>query len=119
MTKYASSIVAVTTIAAVTALGWTGNLSSTDTLAALTAMLTLIGGLGVLVVGSTQPNSNALPHALLAVAILAALTVLGIHGTLTSNQLAVIFAGIIPVGAVVAGNVSASGSSPTTTGQVN
>ena len=119
MTKYASSVVVIVTLAAVTALGWTGNLSSTNVLAALTGLLAGVGGLGALIIGPTQPNSVALPHALIGALIIGALTVLGIHGTLSADQLATVFSGVIVGGAVVAGNVTAPSSSPGSTGQVN
>ena len=117
MTRYASTAVAVTLLASVTALGWNGNLSSTDVLAALTGLLAGVGGLGALIVGSSQPNSDALPHAIIGTLVIAALTVLGIHGTLNARQLAAVYSGVIVGTAVVAGNVSAS--TPGRTGQVN
>ena len=119
MTKYASSAVVIVTLGAVTALGWNGNLTSTNVLAALTGLLAGVGGLGALIIGSTQPNSTALPHALIGALIIAALTLLGIHGTLSADQLATIFSGVIVGGAVVAGNVASAPSSPGAAGQVN
>lgn len=120
MVKYTATAVAIALAAAVTALGWNGNLTSTYTLAALTSLLAGVGGLGALVIGSPQPNSDALPHAIIGVVILAAITALGLHGTLTANQLAEVFAPVTVATAVVAGNVSKSAASPTsTTGQVN
>ena len=120
MTKYASLAVTVVLLASVTALGWNGNLSSTDVLAALTGLLAGVGGLGALIIGSPQPNSDALPHAIIGALVIAALTVLGIHGTLDASQLAAVYSGVIVGSAVVAGNVSKTAASPTsTTGQVN
>lgn len=106
MTKYASVTVALATLAAVTVLGWSGSLSSNDTVAALAALLAIVGGLGTLIVGSAQPNSNALPHAIIGLCVLVSITVLGVHGTLSGTQLGLIFSAIIPGGAVVAGNIT-------------
>lgn len=125
MTRYASVIAALSVLAAITVLGWRGDLGSTDVFSALSALLAIVGGLGVLIVGSTQPNANALPHAIIGLCILVAVTVLGIHGTLTTSQLTVIFSAVIPGGAVVAGNITGGttgnvpGSGAGMTGQVN
>lgn len=79
-------------LAVATILGYTQHFNVTDT---FTIILGLTGALGVLAgwkLGSPAPNSELIAHGAFTVLVLAACTVLSLHGIFTSAQILPIFA---------------------------
>ena len=109
-------------LASLTALAWTGSLSSGDAYNLLLALVGLLGGVGLWILASNVPNAGAIPHAALAVLTLASVTVHGIHGTLSATQVQgmwglLILGTSVPAGATLGRNIVLSSLAPTAAAQ--
>ena len=98
-------------LAVVTVLGYTGHLAPTSTYNLVMAYIGAVGIAGAIVLGSSAPNSDTYPHLILAVLVLAAVAVLGIHNVFSDNQIQAVLALLIGAGALAGGTVLGSSTS--------
>lgn len=81
------TVVGLAFLAMITVLGYTGHMTPTDTVTAIWALIGLVGSTGLFVLASQLSNSNAVPHLIVGVAMMAAIVTLGLHDVLHSAQL--------------------------------
>jgi hypothetical protein len=91
-------------LAIATLFGFTGHLSATDTFSVYLALAGVTGVAGGLVLGSTTPNINIIPHVVFTLFLLAAATVLVIHNVFSSVQILPLFGLVIGSGATGVGS---------------
>lgn len=112
------TVVGVSLLTTITIFGYTGTLNASSTYVTFMAFLGLVGATGIWVLASTWSNTNAIPHLIIGVLSMAALVILGLHHTFTSDQLAATF-GIMLTGSAAGGTaaVVTSMSTPTSPSQ--
>ncbi len=89
------TIVGLALLAAITVFGYTGHLNAADTYAAIMSLIGLVGATGIYVLASSWSNANALPHLVVGVGILGAVTALGLHNVFGSSQILALLALVV------------------------